>query len=231
MSTTTTSPLFKTHDRGVLDASVAVPVPENIDNKAIRKAVEALIESVDRRNRNTTELHVARQTIKTAREADLQAVDRAVRAGEDLPEDLHELENEAKAALERVEAQTEPLNRLYARAYADLDNAISANGLEWASASARALDDALNTLVSIRRQIETVSAAVDAHYGVVTLATEGVRHTVNRQIMSVEDKDATVHLGHAIQAVTESAQKVAKRIEVSRSAKRSAVDAMVEAGN
>lgn len=228
----TTAPLFKHHDRGVLDASIALSAPESIGNKSIRKAVEALIEAVDRGKRNTAELQAARARVQQAREADLQAVDRLVRAGEDLPEDLHELENEAKAALERVEAQTEPLNRLYASRYREVETAIAENGLEWASASARELDDALNTLVSIRRQIETVAAKVNSHYGVVTLATKGVDYTAaGRQIMSMEDTGASRPLEHAVQAVTDSLRAVSDRVEVARAAKRADVDARVEAGN
>lgn len=225
MSNTTN--LFTHHDRGVLDASIALPAPEAIGNKAIRTAVAALIEAVDRQKRNQAEVRAGEARVLEAREADLRIVDAAVQAGEDLPEDLHELENEAKAALERVTAQTEPLNRLYAGCYHEVEKAIAENGLEWASASARELDDALNTLVSLRRQIETVAAKVNAHYGVVTLATQGVTfNTAGRQVMSMEDKGATLPLAHAVQAVTDSAQAVSERVLMVRDAKRAEVEVL-----
>lgn len=228
--TNNTNTLFTHHDRGILDASIVLPAPEAIGNKAIRTAVAALIDAVDRQKRNEAERRAGEARVNESREADLRSVDAAVQAGDDLPEDLHTLEKEAKAALERITAQTEPLNRLYAGAYHGVEQAIAKNGLEWASASARELDDALNTLVSIRRQIETVAAQVNAHYGVVTLATQGVNYTASgRQMMSVQDQSATAPLGHAVQAVTDSLQAVSERVLVVRDAKRADVDAQVEA--
>lgn len=218
--------IFKTSDHGILDATIEVPTPDQIGNKAIRKAVEALIEAADRRNRNADETRAGEARVAEAKKADFFRVDGAVMRGEEVPADIHELENAAKADLERVTVQRPTLDRLYAEAYFTLESAVEENGLEWASASARVLDQAVNDLVSIRRQLETVSATLGAHFGVVTLALQGADHKPSgRQVFSSADNGASIPLNSAVAAVTDSMQKVHERVNVSRDANRADVEA------
>jgi len=221
----TNSTTFKTADR-TLQYSAELPTPENIPVKPLAEAVDRFMTADDRLRRLRREVTVLDSAIAQAVKADQRRAQIAVEDGAETIENPTELEDLARAALAKARAAVRPTEELALKAFAEVESAVSEHGVEWAASSARDLDAALNSIVSVLKTVETIAARVDQAYGVTPLALEGVRYTnTGGHVVSVRDNEAAVQIGTAVTALQKAAGLVHKRIDQAKAAATEKADA------